>query len=86
VTKEVKTLPLCRNCKHYDVAQASNRAGAVMRDGVAPCNWKPPELVLPLSVTKQHHFHREKVFTPSWMQPYDGADCPCFELSSKAKS
>ena len=64
----------CRDCKFYDLEAIKNKAGRVMRDKVARCNWRSTE-VWPSSVEGRFGNSRP---SPTFMEPDDGANCPCF--------
>lgn len=61
----------CRHCVLYDLDATKNAKGAVLRNRTARCLWKSTE-EWPASVyaARPH---------PSFMEPDEGKDCPCFK-------
>jgi hypothetical protein len=63
----------CRDCTLYDLQAVLSKNGRVLKDMAARCLWESTE-VFPASVFA-HNSPRPK---PSYMEPNDGAGCPCF--------
>lgn len=66
----------CRNCKHWDIDAARDKAGRVHKDWGAQCLWPTPPLPASNSLIHSAIFLRP-------MLANSGADCPCFEEREK---
>ena len=64
----------CANCEHYDLRNVLSKSGAILKRRTDRCLWQPPAFDWPVSIPED----RRLLPRPMWMQPYDGANCPCF--------
>lgn len=64
----------CRDCASYDLSAVLSSNGRVLTQKVARCRF---EVVYPASVTE---WNRRR---PGYMQPNDGAGCPCFSPTNR---
>lgn len=62
----------CRDCKLFDLEAAKDKAGRVLSNRMAECNWVPKEKY-PASTV---HPFRPVIGS---VRPTDGNGCPCFQ-------
>lgn len=68
----------CKDCHFYRRKNAENKAGRVMRNAVAPCDYEIELPPLPLSLRGNGRLEKR------FMEPFDGVGCPTFKQRAKA--
>jgi hypothetical protein len=66
----------CKDCRFYNRSRVENKAGRVQRNCIAECLF--PVKLPPLPVSA-----RPVSVDLRWMEPFDGAGCPVFEVRER---